>query len=255
MPLVKVTTLQTEIDLFEPEAQTMRSAIRDIAARVADRFSSSGRDAEVSPGMLLDSLEQFFDILQSTEDRCSDAQVIAAREMQDLGDYGVGLVSEMIRWADEFALDDEQQALQMITIPLSLLAIRRGFRLSQMEQLVNALSMVANNTPGTGQLAELAEIMDEVINAAAPAIKQDLDNDNPQRPWRLLNLNHAIVATRTHDPQIMEAAFQQLIYRLPDDAPVFFAEGMEQMDIIGYPQHVREIMEKYYQQTHKPTLH
>ena len=104
-------------------------------------------------------------------------------------------------------------------------------------------------------LGEICDAVDVIINAVAPQIKQDLDKSNPGRPWRVLNLNHGIVATRSHDPKRMEAVFEQLIYRLPDDAPGFFRDGMQQMDRIGYPEHVRKVMEKYYELTNKPTLH
>jgi hypothetical protein len=53
----------------------------------------------------------------------------------------------------------------------------------------------------------------------------------------------------------MESVFEQLVFRLPEDAPGFFAEGMHQMDIIGYPDHVRNVMKTYYQLTNQPTLH
>ena len=50
-------------------------------------------------------------------------------------------------------------------------------------------------------------------------------------------------------------AIPALVFRLPEDAPGFFAEGMEQMDIIDYPDHVRHVMQTYYQLTNQPTLH
>jgi hypothetical protein len=53
----------------------------------------------------------------------------------------------------------------------------------------------------------------------------------------------------------MEQAFEQLLIRLPEDAAGFFREGLQQMDIIGYPDHVRRVMEKFFQLTNNPTLH
>jgi len=34
--------------------------------------------------------------------------------------------------------------------------------------------------------------------------------------------------------------------KLPADAPRFFSEGMQQMEALDYPGHVREVMEKYH---------
>jgi len=62
----------------------------------------------------------------------------------------------------------------------------------------------------------------------------------------VLLLNHCIVATRSHNPELMEAAFAVLTDKLPADAPRFFSEGMQQMEALDYPGHVREVMEKYH---------
>ena len=46
----------------------------------------------------------------------------------------------------------------------------------------------------------------------------------------------------------MEEAFAALTDRLPEDAGRFFTEGMQQMDALDYPQHVREVMARYHRQ-------
>ncbi|MDX1697273.1 MAG: hypothetical protein R3308_03260, partial [Thiohalobacterales bacterium] len=58
----------------------------------------------------------------------------------------------------------------------------------------------------------------------------------------------SIVATRSHDTALMEEAFAALTDRLPEDAGRFFTEGMQQMDALDYPQHVREVMARYHRQ-------
>ena len=40
-------------------------------------------------------------------------------------------------------------------------------------------------------------------------------------------------------------AYTELANNLPQDARQFFHEGMQQMDIIGYPEHVREVVAKF----------
>ena len=95
------------------------------------------------------------------------------------------------------------------------------------------------------QIAELARVIREIIDAAADEIRQDLEQSNPMRPWRIINLNYGIVATRSHDPVLMDEAFGALVENLPQDARAFFREGMQQMDIVGYPEEVREVVEKY----------
>ena len=65
------------------------------------------------------------------------------------------------------------------------------------------------------------------------------------RPWRVLNLNYGIVATRSHQPELIEQAYDALIANLPQDARQFFKEGKQQMDLVGYPEEVREVVERY----------
>jgi hypothetical protein len=64
----------------------------------------------------------------------------------------------------------------------------------------------------------------------------------------VLLLNRGIVATRSHNTRAMEEAFAVLTQHLPEGAARFFTEGMEQMDALNYPAHVREVMEKYHRQ-------
>ncbi|MDT8283823.1 MAG: hypothetical protein RQ982_13565, partial [Gammaproteobacteria bacterium] len=85
----------------------------------------------------------------------------------------------------------------------------------------------------------------EIVDACADDIRQDMEQTNLMRPWRVLNLNYGIVATRSHQPELIEQAYGVLIKNLPQDARQFFKEGQQQMDIIGYPDEVREVVERY----------
>jgi hypothetical protein len=77
-------------------------------------------------------------------------------------------------------------------------------------------------------------------------VAQDVGRTEPQRPWRVLLLNRAIVATRSHRPALMEVAFDDVVEHLPQEAARFFEEGMAQMDALDYPPQVRAVMERYY---------
>lgn len=66
-------------------------------------------------------------------------------------------------------------------------------------------------------------------------IKADINKSEYGRPWRILNMNHGIIITRTHNTGIMNAVFEQLVTRLPDDAANFFVDAMKQMAVIGLP--------------------
>ena len=84
-----------------------------------------------------------------------------------------------------------------------------------LQPLVDTLAWLANNLEDTRQLAELTHILGNLMNACSMAISSDLDNTNPGRPWRVLNINRGIVATRSHDIELMREAFETLINTLP----------------------------------------
>lgn len=209
------------------------------------------------PEQICAGLNRFADIIRHLDQQTEKATASTsnADEFQELSDFGLDLLNQLGGWCDQLKLTDTREALDEVIVTLGVWAARHLGPLHTLEPIVNALSKVANSTTDPAFLAELSYVYREIADAVAPTIKQDIDKSNPGRPWRILNLNYAIVATRSHQIDIMEQAFEQLLIRLPEDAPGFFREGIQQMDIIGYPDHVRRIMEKYYQLTNNPTLH
>jgi hypothetical protein len=241
-------------DFFNMQVQQMHAEAHHALQVLLQSVSSASEAEAESPDALGKSLDQFFNILAAIESK-GQTQQFSADEMRDLADHGLGLLNQLNDWAIKLDCDEAQKIFTGLCIPVALWCARQNISLSQLEPVVEALSKLANSTQDTRLLGEISDAVGVIIQAVAPGIKQDLDKSNPSRPWRMLNLNHGIVATRTHDPKRMEAVFEQLLYRLPEDAGEFFREGMEQMDRIGYPPHVRNVMQKYYELTNKPTLH
>ncbi|MBI3562273.1 MAG: hypothetical protein HY080_11240 [Gammaproteobacteria bacterium] len=241
--------------LFHPDAQTMA----ELAAKAyqylqAQELLHPRPVEDVTTAMVYDSLQRFFAILIQMEDPNATTQ-LSVEEIENLADHGLHLLEELHNRGVTANSDPSRDAYEQLSIPLSVWAARHHLSINELELVVNALSAQANRSHEPQTLSVLCDVMAEIIEAVAADIKQDLDRSNPGRPWRVINLNHGIVATRCGDPQRMESVFEKLLYRLPDDAPGFFDEGMRQMDIIGYPPHVRTVMEAYYRKTHQPTLH
>ncbi|WP_455201868.1 hypothetical protein, partial [Kaarinaea lacus] len=97
--------------------------------------------------------------------------------------------------------------------------------------------------------------MGELIGAVSEQTKFDFDSSNHRHPWRVLNLNRGIIATRSQDTNLMELAFDELIRNFPEDAELFFKQGMQQMEELDYPVHVRAVMSRYFQQSKTRILH
>ena len=73
----------------------------------------------------------------------------------------------------------------------------------------------------------------------------DEDRSDAWRPWRVINLNTGIAATRSLDPELMESTFEKLGRRLPYDMPGFFADGMRRMAVQDVPDVARDVMRRY----------
>ena len=86
-------------------------------------------------------------------------------------------------------------------------------------------------------------------------MRLDIEKTNTGRPWRVLLLNNAIVATRSNQDTLIEQAYQLIGQYLPEDAPDFFYQALKQMDIVGYPDNVRVLARRYYELWNNKTQH
>ncbi len=142
--------------------------------------------------------------------------------------------------------DREAAALQALQVPLALWGAAQGIPLRALAPLVNACAAMANRLREPEALRPLAEAMAALMEAADAQVRDTPEAARPGHPWRTLVVNRAIVATRTHDPALMESAFADLVRALPGAAAAFFVEGMREMDRLGYPHHVREVMARWH---------
>ena len=195
-----------------------------------------------------EAVARYREIIYSVESEEAGPESLDAEDFTQLGEYGFKLLEQ--------AQDDAEAngdvivggLLSASAFPLALWVGRHGGQLQHLETVVNALARHANILTDPPELASLTQDIGEIIQAVAPEIQRDMDSTYPDRPWRVLLLNYGIVATRSHDPELMEDSFQALVHNIPSDAPNFFREGMQQMEELDYPEHVRRVMRKYHEQ-------
>ena len=177
-------------------------------------------------------------------------------DITELGEYGFRLQENLASLVDQAGPAELKDTMAALIVDLALWVAAHGGRLDSIEALVDALALIANRTTDPRELGRLNEVMGRIIDAVSPLIREDLEKINPGRPWRVLLLNRCIVATRSHDADRMTEAFDFLVDHLPEDAPGFFAAGMQQMEALDYPAHVRRVMEKYHRRwVVNPALH
>jgi hypothetical protein len=251
MPLVDLGSIE---EAFRHTARTLTEAYEDSSERP--------NVASASPHILVEAAVRLLAVLSKMEQddgfytSLSEARASGTNDVHALTEHGIGLFSQLANWANALRLPQSFSEMRELTLALTLWMVRRDAEISQLEPVVDCLAYVANQIKAPTELEKLFAAASEIMDAVTPAIAQDIDHSQPGRPWRLLILNRAIIATRSHRPHLMEQAFQTLVDALPEDAVNFFREGMEQMDALDYPDPVREAMEKYFQLWCKPkTLH
>lgn len=210
------------------------------------------RDDVNSPDNLLAAMDQAIDVMAradadsavQNEMTAESIGMLEEKDISQIGQYALDLLEAMVSFVQNKTGEQNRELLRL-SLPLSLWVARRGGKLAQIDMVVNSLAGYANEVTETHLLAELAAVIKEVIDACSEDISKDLEQTNMMRPWRILNLNYGIVATRSHQPKLIEQAYDALVKNLPQDARGFFKEGLQQMDIVGYPDDVREVVERY----------
>ena len=71
--------------------------------------------------------------------------------------------------------------------------------------------MFANQSSRREDLDSLYEISLHILYATDAYLKSDLHKQDRNRPWRLLCLNHCIIATRTGNADLARKAYDRLI--------------------------------------------
>ena len=195
---------------------------------------------EIGPMQMADALRA---LIQQFEE--IDAKVIPAYD-NGLGEQALTLAAELAALAEHLELPEARADLEKVSVGIALWVARHDGEISELEFVVNGFAASANITASEETLRTLFQAMKTVLEHAAPSIRTDSDQTNPHRPWRMLNFNFAIVATRTQDEQLMHEAFDTLGRNLPQDAPGFFEEGLRQSGKPVYGPTIRKLMQEYF---------
>jgi hypothetical protein len=214
---------------------------------------------EPNPHELSEAMEQLLALF----DRC-DAETASRGELRmpdglelsDLGDYGLAILDNLAEITSDLGLAPEKYPWEELAVSLSLWLIRQGAEITTLGMLINGLALIANKTMDAWQLEALYGVMEEVFEATLPSVREELLYTDTKHPWRLLIINRAIVATRALSPKLMEQAFSAISEYLPEEAPAFFQEGLEQMELHRMPEEVCEVIRRFYSDaTASRTLH
>lgn len=267
MPLyISSTDVNVISEVIDDASMSVVSAYNDAAVMLYQHDVAR-------PDQIAESLDRFIEILLLAEveqdhgfeyhdilshDRSSKetsgAPMVMA-DMSEIGNHGLKLLQTLGEWAGTLHLPDVQHQIQMVMVTVSLWVARHGGTIDHLDSVVSTLTSLANTTSDRDFLSELSNIMGELSDAVSTNIKFNPTKHNQSKSWRTLNISRGIVASRSFDPRLMTSAFDQLAQNLPEDASIFFEEGVLQMDSLGYPEEVRNLMSKYFYQYTASTLH
>ena len=223
--------------------QQLATAVGTIETRYLQRKLSAD---EVSPMQLSDALRQLLQVFENLDKANGAYGTFAYDDPSELGTHGYRLAADLATWAERLDLPEAKHTIEKIAVGIALWVARHAGEIRELETVVNGFAASANDTTSEDALRDLFEVAQAVLEHAAPDIKADLEQSNPGRPWRVLNFNFAIIATRTQDPQLMREAFDTLSRNLPQDAPAFFEEGLIQSDKPVYGPVVKSLMQEYF---------
>lgn len=195
---------------------------------------------------MIAALRQSVDIMERADADGQQTQIMSPESVSEIGDYVFNLLDQLAIVAANRGMQEQMLQLHRLSLPVAFWLHRHHGNINKLDILVNAVASFANEMTDPVRLEELANLAEKIVATVAEEIKRDLDTTDSRRPWRVLNLNWGIIATRTHNTILMQRTFDQLLKNIPLDAGNFFREGMQQMAIINYPQHVKDVMEKYY---------
>ena len=228
--------------------------LHDLSSVAQGLYENKQAKSYAYPYELFDGINQLLSMAQQIENGEAN-EPLTSSDISEIGDYGMQLLISLYTWAKENEPSLSPAKIQQLVIVHTDWIIRHGGQLQTIEPVVDTLAQFANQAQDSRELQDLCEFMRRVIGACDASIKNDLEQTNPGRSWRTLHLNYGITATRTHNTVLMRKVFDELTSVLPQDAPNFFTQGMQEMKRLNYPRHVREVMQEYFEHWSDRVMH
>jgi hypothetical protein len=195
---------------------------------------------------LLEAANQFLDAFARLDETHGETGVIPYDDISELGEHVLSCLSDLGRWSEKWSEPQLRKDFERIALGVAQWIMRHHGELRVLEPIVNAIALQANTTHSQEELIRLYSVINDVLEHTSPALRRDLEKQDSTRPWRILNFNMAIVATRTQDATLIRQAYERLGHNLPEEAPTFFEEGLRQAQKKIYGDEVRCLMQEYF---------
>jgi hypothetical protein len=232
--------------------------ISDLALDVTQAVLARSEEAQAvmgdpsGPIELARALADFFPVAGALE---SGVAHLDQEQLQEFCAYGLDLLDRLAFLVRKVEIMDKRDTVARMFASMGVWMARRGATIDNLEGTADGFGMVVNATSATDDLRSLCGLMEEVIEAASMRLQLDEDRRDAWRPWRVINLNAGIAATRSLDPELMERTFERMSRRLPYDMPGFLADGMRQAAFQNVPDAAKDVMRRYMEKWPANALH
>lgn len=218
-------------------------AFRELSSLVIEDWEGS---EEPSPELVSKAMVQLLEVLEENTGESRHPNQLSQDEMDELGEYGLALIQEMAAFAIDLGMRETAEQIEDLSFPFAVWLSRNNCEIENITPVVNALARRAHQISESLQLKQLYSYITEITDCLSPAVTQEIEETDSRHPWRILVINQALIATRSHDLKLIENAFEMLVEALPAEAARFFEESVEQMHIINYPDTVKDMLQRYY---------
>jgi hypothetical protein len=215
---------------------------------LANQFATLGEKIAASypPQNVIESandLAEFLDSILLIDGTYGEDGQLPIEDVAQAADDAIRAAADLQNQLSRLNLADDLPTLDAVVIGVGLWCMRHEVTIYAPEPIVNALARRANDATSTQETAAAFALMQGFVMHLAPQLKSDLERSNPERPWRMLNINFAITAIRTADAAMMRYAFDQLNLALPDECAGFYAEAYTLTSQPGFPAEIRGLIE------------
>lgn len=223
------------VDTFSPLAEAVHRAYQ---TRVTG--TNPGANDALA---LVAALAEFLALAQSLDHDYGADMPLPINDAADAADDALRAAAELESWLTRLQLASELPRHHTVVIGIGLWQLRHGLAILVSEPIVNALAFRANRAASKPETAAAYALMQGFITHLTPTLSADLERSNPERPWRLLNLNFAITAIRTGDAAMIRYAFDALNDNLPDECAGFYQEAAQIASQADFPAEPRALIE------------
>ena len=236
MPVIPILNLDAAADTSATPEPTLADTFADIATRLAHQRPT----ADVT-----ESLNAFSEFLEATillDGSYGPDGVLPVEGAGMAADEALRASAHLQAVLGRYGMDDDLPQLDAVVIGVGLWCMRHQLPILAAEPIVNSLARRANSAESRQENAATYALMQGFVAHLAPQLSIDLERSNPERPWRILNVNFAITAIRTGDAAMMRYAFDRLNDALPDECAGFYSEAATLAAQPGFPAEIGSLI-------------